>query len=166
MGVIYVGKGQAYQEELVLANEFGSLRYAEFLGGLGTLISLRDHMATPTTFLGGLSADDGDGEFTYLWEDDVMQVVYHVATLMPNRASDPKCTKKKRHIGNDFVTIVYNDCGPGRDGSRQSYELGMIKGQFNYACVVITPLDQGSNRVEIKCRPELEEPLGHVKVCS
>ena len=76
------------------------------------------------------------------------------------RESDPKCNKKKRHIGNNFVTIVYNDRGV----PSESYEFSMIKGQFNYACIVVTPIDQGSNRVEIKCRPELNEPLGHVKV--
>ena len=76
------------------------------------------------------------------------------------RESDPKCNKKKRHIGNNFVTIVYNDRGV----PSEPYEFSMIKGQFNYACIVVTPIDQGSNRVEIKCRPELNEPLGHVKV--
>ena len=30
--------------------------------------------------------------------------------------------------------------------------------------MVITPLDQGSNRVEIQCKPELNEPLEHIKV--
>ena len=79
--------------------------------------------------------------------------------MMPNRDNDPKCYKKLRHIGNDFVAIVYNNAG---DGS--NYKLGTVKGQFIYACVVITPLDEGSNRVEIVCRPELNEPLGHVKV--
>ena len=39
-----------------------------------------------------------------------------------------------------------------------------ISGQFIHACVVITPLDQGSNRVEIQCKPELNEPLEHIKV--
>ena len=39
-----------------------------------------------------------------------------------------------------------------------------ITGQFIHACVVITPLDQGSNRVEIQCKPELNEPLEHIKV--
>ena len=78
-----MGKGQAYEEEVVLANQFGSLRYLEFLHGLGDLISLRN--PDNTTFLGGLSAGDGDGDYTYLWEDDVMQVVFHVATMMPNR---------------------------------------------------------------------------------
>lgn len=49
-----------------------------------------------------------------------------------------------------------------RDG--QLFALETIKCQFLYAAVVITPLDQGSNQVEILCKPELTEPLGHVKV--
>lgn len=157
VGVIYIGPNQAHNEQLILSNEFGSLRYADFLHGLGTLIPLRDIDKT-CTFLGGLSAEDGDGEFSYVWEDDVMQVIFHIATMMPNRENDPQCSKKKRHIGNDFVAIVYNNAA---DGS--SYKLGTVKGQFINACVVITPLDQGSNRVEIICKPELNEPLGHVK---
>ncbi len=77
---------------------------------------------------------------------------------MPNHERDPQANKKKRHIGNDFVTIVYNNSEGGR------YKMGTIKGQFIYACVVVTPLEEGSNRVFIECRPELDEPLGHVKV--
>ena len=73
VGVIYIGPNQAHNEQLILSNEFGSLRYADFLHGLGTLIPLRDIDKT-CTFLGGLSAEDGDGEFSYVWEDDVMQV--------------------------------------------------------------------------------------------
>ena len=79
---------------------------------------------------------------------------------MPNNPEkDPNCNKKKRHIGNDYVAIVYNNSGDG-----QEYRLGTVKGQFIFACVVITPLEQGSNRVEIQSRPELEEPLEHIKV--
>ena len=87
------------------------------------------------------------------------QVIFHVATLMPNRENDPRCDKKKRHIGNDFVAIVYNNAGDS-----QEYKISTVKAAFMFACVVITPLDQGSNRVEIQCRPELEEPLEHIRV--
>ncbi len=46
-------------------------------------------------------------------------MIFHVATLMPtNQEKDPQSNKKKRHIGNDFVTIVYDDAGYG-----QSYKL-------------------------------------------
>ena len=47
-------------------------------------------------------------------------VVFHVATLMPTLSSDPQCNNKKLHIGNDFVTLVYNESG-------QPYQFGTIK---------------------------------------
>ena len=49
-----------------------------------------------------------------------LAVIFHVATLMPNKESDPNCNGKKLHIGNDFVSIVYND-------SKQKYKIGTIK---------------------------------------
>ena len=47
-------------------------------------------------------------------------VIFHVATLMPNKDTDPNCNAKKLHIGNDEVTIVYNDSG-------EDYRLSTIK---------------------------------------
>ena len=46
-------------------------------------------------------------------------VIFHVASLMPNKESDPNCNDKKRHIGNDFVTITYND-------SAEDYSMGTL----------------------------------------
>ena len=42
IGILYVGPGQANDEIAILANTFGSLRYADFLHGVGSLICLRD----------------------------------------------------------------------------------------------------------------------------
>lgn len=53
-------------------------------------------------------------------------VIFHVATLMPTRDSDPGCNSKKMHIGNDFVTIVYND-------SQQAVKFGRIKVRYPFA---------------------------------
>lgn len=39
------------------------------------------------------------------------QVHFHVATLMPNNSTDPECNEKRKHIGNDYVSIVYNESG-------------------------------------------------------
>ena len=53
-----------------------------------------------------------------------MTYLFVVATLMPTDLStDPKCNKKKRHIGNDFVAIVYNNAG-----GNQGYTFGTVKG--------------------------------------
>lgn len=129
---------------------------------------------------------------------------------MPTRDSDPGCNSKKMHIGNDFVTIVYND-------SQQAVKFGRIKvryplhlnikrlrfeelalgnllwdaffsflffpfffpikfsgictiyyalsfsfrrqGQFNFAEVLIKPLDNASNMVTVRFKDELKELL-------
>ena len=47
-------------------------------------------------------------------------VIFHISTLMPNRDSDPGCNSKKLHIGNDFVTVVYND-------SDEDVKFGVIR---------------------------------------
>lgn len=39
------------------------------------------------------------------------QVLFHVATAMPTTAADPTCNEKRKYIGNDYVSIVYNDSG-------------------------------------------------------
>uniref|UniRef100_A0A671KC66 Tuberin-like n=1 Tax=Sinocyclocheilus anshuiensis TaxID=1608454 RepID=A0A671KC66_9TELE len=126
------------------ANLYGSNRYAQFLTGLGKLIHLKD-CDPDQIFLGGLDQYGDDGEFTYCWHDDIMQAIFHIATLMPNRESDKGCCNKKRHIGNDFVVVVYNDSG-------EEYKLGTIKGQFNFVEVLIKPLDYKSNLVTLQCR--------------
>jgi hypothetical protein len=35
--------------------------------------------------------------------------MFHVATMMPCSETDPNMTNKQRHIGNDFVVIVWAD---------------------------------------------------------
>ncbi|KAI1886623.1 hypothetical protein AGOR_G00197710 [Albula goreensis] len=148
IGVVFVGAGQVNNEVSILSNEYGSNRYALFLTGLGKLIHLKD-CDPDQIFLGGLDQYGDDGEFTYCWHDDIMQAIFHIATLMPNRESDKGCCDKKRHIGNDFVIVVYNDSG-------EEYKLGTIKGQFNFVEVVIKPLDYQSNLVTLQCRKDLE----------
>uniref|UniRef100_A0A8C4H1I2 Tuberin n=1 Tax=Dicentrarchus labrax TaxID=13489 RepID=A0A8C4H1I2_DICLA len=144
IGVVFVGAGQVNNEVAILSNEYGSNRYAAFLTGLGKLIHLKD-CDPDQIFLGGLDQYGDDGEFTYCWHDDIMQAIFHIATLMPNRESDKGCCNKKRHIGNDFVMVVYNDSG-------EEYKLGTIKGQFNFVEVIIKPLDYECNLVTLQCR--------------
>ena len=56
----------------------------------------------------------------YMYWVVVYLVVFHIATMMPTKESDHRCTNKKLHIGNDYVTIVYNDSG-------EPYTMGTIK---------------------------------------
>uniref|UniRef100_A0A8C3CZ98 Tuberin n=1 Tax=Cairina moschata TaxID=8855 RepID=A0A8C3CZ98_CAIMO len=125
IAVLYVGEGQSNNEIAILSNEHGSYRYTEFLTGLGKLIELKD-CQPDKIYLGGLDVCGEDGQFTYCWHDDIMQAIFHIATLMPTKDLDKYRCDKKRHLGNDFVSIVYNDSG-------EDFKLGTIKVQ-DFTC--------------------------------
>ena len=134
VGVIYIGENQVDETE-ILANVSGSSEYVEFLNGLGTLIKLKGANFN----LQGLDRQyDTDGEYTYCWRDRVTELVFHVTTQMPtNLEADPRCTLKKRHIGNDFVNIIFNDSG-------LPFKFDTFPSDFNYVNIVITPESRAS----------------------
>ncbi|KAI9320019.1 hypothetical protein BX666DRAFT_1875911 [Dichotomocladium elegans] len=129
IGVLYVGKGQRTEVE-ILANTHGSPDYVKFLNSLGNIEPLQGRIDNT----GGLDREMNiDGKYAYFWRDDVTQMIFHVATMMPtNLQHDPQCSLKKRHIGNDYVSIVYNDSGG-------DYAFGTLPGQFNFINIVVTP---------------------------
>jgi hypothetical protein len=129
VGVIYIKEGQTNEAD-ILANTIGGPDYLEFLKGLGPLTRLKG--ATFNTQ--GLDREnDIDGQYTYCWRDRVTEIVFHVTTQMPtNLETDPQCIMKKRHIGNDFVNIIWNDSG-------LPFKFDTFPSQFNYVYIVITP---------------------------
>ncbi|PLW34236.1 hypothetical protein PCANC_19490 [Puccinia coronata f. sp. avenae] len=134
IGVIYVGPGQTTEEE-ILGNREGSKAYINFLSSLGQLVRLKgcEHFNT-----GGLdSKNDSNGKFAYMWGDDITQICFHIATLMPtSRDEQPSgpdpIMAKKALIGNDFVVIVFNDSG-------KEYQFDCLKSQFNFINIIIEP---------------------------
>ncbi|XP_065212023.1 tuberin [Planococcus citri] len=154
VGVIYVGPGQANNEKEILSNTNGSVRYVQFLSKLGTLVRLAD-VNSQNIFLGGLEQNGNDGKYAYIWKDDIMQVIFHVATLMPNKENDVNCNNKKKHIGNDLVSIVYNESG-------EEYNLNTVKCQYNFASIIIEPLDHDTNQLTVKAKDDLLEIIGNV----
>ncbi|KAK8855195.1 Tuberous sclerosis 2-like protein [Apiospora arundinis] len=157
VGVIYIGEGQTKETE-ILANVSGSSEYLEFLNGLGTLTRLKD----ATNNMQGLDRQyDTDGEYTFCWRDRVSEVVFHVTTQMPtNLEHDPQCTLKKRHIGNDFVNIIFNDSG-------LPFKFDTFPSQFNYVNIVITPESRASFVATRQRTPiDVKESFYQVQVMS
>ncbi|KAI7831510.1 hypothetical protein BC939DRAFT_525071 [Gamsiella multidivaricata] len=133
IGVLYVGKGQTKESE-ILGNTHGSSEYTKFLAGLGSLVRLKN----AKIYAGGLDLEmDFDGEYAYSHQDEITQMIFHVATMMPNQPHDVNFDFKKRHIGNDWVTIVFNESGA-------DYDFGTISGQFNFMTLVVTPVSMAS----------------------
>ncbi|KAF4978127.1 hypothetical protein FZEAL_5459 [Fusarium zealandicum] len=155
VGVIYIGEGQTDEVE-ILANVSGSSDYMEFLNNLGTLTKLKG--ATFNTH--GLDREfDSDGQYTFCWRDRVTEIVFHVTTQMPtNPDHDPRCTLKKRHIGNDFVNIVFNDSG-------LPFMFDTFPGDFNFVHIVITPASRASF-IAARDTTKQSQPFYRVQVMS
>ncbi|KAL5319582.1 hypothetical protein ACEPPN_012637 [Leptodophora sp. 'Broadleaf-Isolate-01'] len=134
VGVIYIGENQTNEVE-ILANIQGSSDYTEFLSRLGTLTKLQGAKFNTQ----GLDKEyDTDGKYTFCWRDRVTEIVFHVTTQMPtNLDRDPQCILKKRHIGNDFVNIIFNNSG-------LPFRFDTFPSQFNYVNIVITPESRAS----------------------
>ncbi|KAH6642704.1 hypothetical protein C7974DRAFT_328278 [Boeremia exigua] len=134
VGVIYIGEGQTNERDIFL-NDMGSPAYTSFVTGLGTLARLKGAKFNT----GGLDTrGDADGEFTYVWRDRCMELVYHITTMMPTDPNDDMTyPNKKRHIGNDFVNIIFNDSG-------LRYNFDTFPGAFNYVHIVISPESRAS----------------------
>lgn len=130
ISVVYVGPGQTTERD-ILSNTHGSKTYVRFLSALGKLVRLK---GCKTYYTGGLDVEnDFNGQWTYVWDDDITQIVFHVATLMPtNLATDPDSITKKALIGNDFVSIIFNDAG-------REYPFDTIRSQFNFLNIIIEP---------------------------
>ncbi|KAJ7171697.1 hypothetical protein C8R43DRAFT_874332 [Mycena crocata] len=169
VGIMYVAPGQTTEPE-ILGNTHGSPAYTRFLEGIGRLINLRGQV---DVYAGGLDPDE-DGEYAYAWWDDIGQILYHTATMMPSNSHDPHFTNKKRHIGNDFVRIVWNDSG-------KPYRFDTLNTQFQFVNIVIEPHSLGaiaafSNnlheneyfKLTVQRAPDMPEfaPVGHFKLIS
>jgi hypothetical protein len=159
VGVIYIGEGQEKEAD-ILANVSGSSDYTEFLNNLGTLTRLKGANFNTQ----GLDREyDTDGQYTFCWRDRVTEILFHVTTQMPtNLERDPQCTLKKRHIGNDFVNIIFNDSG-------KPFQFDTFPSQFNYVNIVITPASRASfiaTRTAVKSGATPGQPFYRVQVLS
>lgn len=152
VGIMYIGPGQ--REELeILGNSVGSVHYKKFLRGMGRLVRLKENRKVYT---GGLDiTNDIDGEYAYVWNDKVTQLIFHTTTMMPPPANphDTSFASKKRHIGNDFVNIFF-------DESEVPFEFGLVKSQFNFINISITPISCTFSRSESFIELDDSDPAG------
>lgn len=177
IGLLYVKSPEQRSEVDILRNSGGSLRYLKFLRGLGTFTKLQGL----ASYTGGLDcATNSDGEFGLLYKDACTQIMFHVATLMgpasssssSNNSSNSEAAaaassdralamSKKRHIGNDFVHVVYKE-------SDAEYDVATLSGQFNDVHIVVQPLNDREYRTHVRAKPGLKPfgPLHGTQVVS
>ncbi|KAK9453825.1 hypothetical protein V1511DRAFT_461756 [Dipodascopsis uninucleata] len=156
IGIIYIGPGQTTEEE-IFANRVGSRAYLDFIDGMGCLIKLKGNKQIYT---GGLDTEnDIDGEHAYAWSDKITQAIFHCTTMMPSGGdgNEEYLWNKKRHIGNNYVNIYWNE-------SNRPFNFEMVKSQFNFINIVISPHTKASRLFANSSRPDSIESDSFFKV--
>ena len=135
-GVLYGAPGDRTEAQL-FARRAGSAAYERFLESLGRRVALRGWDA----FRGGLDVRTGETGRESLYTrygaaDPQLEIMFHVATMLPYRADDPQQIERKRHIGNDVCVLVYKDAA----GPDDTVDIASFRSHFNNVFVVVSPV--------------------------
>ncbi|TPX34019.1 hypothetical protein SmJEL517_g03264 [Synchytrium microbalum] len=148
-GVLYCREGQRTEEEMY-NNETGSDTFNEFLSILGDRVELKGFSG----FAAGLDTkNEQTGAETINTKWRQYEVTYHVSTLLPFFKTDKQQIQRKRHIGNDIVTVVF------LDGDAQ-FNPATIRSQFLHVFIVVKPewTEDGRKAYKINITTNSEVP--------
>jgi len=146
IAVLYVAQGKPMQDQILgVQIEETSPHFKEFINGLGWAVDLVTHVG----YNGGLDMKQfATGKTSIYFADLMHEVMFHVAPLITTDDKDTKKIYKKRHVGNDHVTIVWCE-------NPSDYDRYTIVSQFNQVHIIIYPLQTGLFRVVTKWKDEV-----------
>ncbi|KAF9998203.1 Ral GTPase-activating protein subunit alpha-2, partial [Modicella reniformis] len=127
IALLFVAAGQE-GEQAILRNSRGSAAYNRFVQDLGWEVDLTEHSG----YMGGLERNGSNGQTAIYYCSSTCEVIFHEVVRMPTEPEDRQL-KKKRHVGNDHVHIVWSE-------HSRSYDRNTIGGDFGNVIIVLTPL--------------------------
>ncbi|XP_061118837.1 GTPase-activating Rap/Ran-GAP domain-like protein 3 isoform X1 [Conger conger] len=128
-GVLYAKDGQLTDDEM-FSNEMGSENFDKFLNLLGDTITLQGWAG----YRGGLDTkNDTTGMNSIYTVYQGHELMFHVSTMLPYSKENKQQVERKRHIGNDIVTIVFQE---GDDAS-SSFKPSMIRSHFTHIFALV-----------------------------
>ncbi|KAM4628293.1 signal-induced proliferation-associated 1-like protein 3 [Polymixia lowei] len=107
VGVLLCRAGQSTEEEMY-NNEEASPAFSAFLELLGEQVLLKGF----SKYAAQLDTKtDSTGTHSLYTTYQGYEVMFHVSTMLPYMPSNPQQLLRKRHIGNDIVTIIFQEPG-------------------------------------------------------
>ncbi|XP_062329657.1 signal-induced proliferation-associated 1-like protein 3 isoform X1 [Osmerus eperlanus] len=107
VGVLLCRAGQSTEEEMY-NNEEATPAFSSFLSLLGEQVCLRGF----TKYAAQLDTKtDSTGTHSLYTTYQGYEVMFHVSTMLPYMPSNPQQLLRKRHIGNDIVTVIFQEPG-------------------------------------------------------
>ncbi|XP_077276218.1 uncharacterized protein LOC143905014 isoform X2 [Temnothorax americanus] len=127
VGVLYCRSGQRTEEEMY-NNQHAGPAFLEFLDTIGQRIRLRGFEG----YKAGLDTrTDSTGTHAVAATHRGTEVTFHVSTMLPFTPNNRQQLLRKRHIGNDIVTIVFQEPGALPFSPRR------IRSQFQHVFIIV-----------------------------
>ncbi|XP_074087159.1 signal-induced proliferation-associated protein 1 isoform X1 [Macrotis lagotis] len=127
VGVLYCRAGQASEEEMYNNEEAGPA-FTQFLSLLGDVVRLKgfEHYRAQLD----IKTDSTGTHSVYTTYQD-HEIMFHVSTMLPYTPNNQQQLLRKRHIGNDIVTIVFQEPGA------RPFCPGTIRSHFQHVFLVV-----------------------------
>ncbi|XP_032182203.1 signal-induced proliferation-associated 1-like protein 3 isoform X2 [Mustela erminea] len=107
VGILYCKAGQSSEEEMY-NNEDAGPAFEEFLSLIGEKVCLKGF----TKYAAQLDVKtDSTGTHSLYTTYQDYEIMFHVSTLLPYTPNNRQQLLRKRHIGNDIVTIIFQEPG-------------------------------------------------------
>ncbi|XP_061552312.1 signal-induced proliferation-associated 1-like protein 1 isoform X1 [Phycodurus eques] len=135
VGVMYCRAGQSSEEEMY-NNEMAGPALDEFLQLLGEKVRLKGF----TKYRAQLDTKtDSTGTHSLYTSYKDYELMFHVSTLLPYTPNNKQQLLRKRHIGNDIVTIVFQEPGA------HPFTPKAIRSHFQHVFIVVRVHDPCSD---------------------
>ncbi|XP_068567622.1 signal-induced proliferation-associated 1-like protein 3 isoform X2 [Cebidichthys violaceus] len=137
VGVLLCRAGQSTEEEMY-NNEEASPAFSAFLELLGEQVLLKGF----TKYAAQLDTKtDSTGTHSLYTTYQGYEVMFHVSTMLPYMPNNPQQLLRKRHIGNDIVTIIFQEPGA------MPFTPQNIRSHFQHVFVIVrvhNPCSEGT----------------------
>lgn len=107
VGIMYCRSGQSSEEDMY-NNESSGPAFEEFLDLLGERVRLKGWEKYRAQLD---NKTDSTGTHSLYTRYQDYEIMFHVSTMLPYTANNTQQLLRKRHIGNDIVTIVFQEPG-------------------------------------------------------
>ncbi|XP_032089310.1 GTPase-activating Rap/Ran-GAP domain-like protein 3 [Thamnophis elegans] len=149
-GILYAKDGQLTDDEM-FSNETGSETFQRLLSLLGDTVTLKGW----TGYRGGLDTkNDTTGIYSIYTVYQGHEIMFHVSTMLPYSKENKQQVERKRHIGNDIVTIVFQE---GEETS-PAFKPSMIRSHFTHIFALVR-YNKQSDSYRLKIFSEESVPL-------
>ena len=129
-----VARGHDTQKEM-LHLESRSVGFRDLVDAMAWSVDLATHVG-----FGGQLPKRGSAPY---WASPSVELVFHDTTRMPTDEADEQQIQKKKHVGNDHVSVIWSE-------HNVEYDTEVIRSQFNFVHVIIYPLQNGLHRIQVK----------------